>query len=128
MMLIKLLRDLFRSSRSSAMAKPAQAGKSSFLPKYSTPDANRVTNFFYSVFWGTRDEAAVSGGLEAVVKNLEPGYHFADNMLTWARNLSMFDDAPFVKAWEANIESPSDKAIVWRRYVLACAAYHCAQL
>jgi hypothetical protein len=40
----------------------------------------------------------------------------------------MLDDAPFVQAWESNIESPSDRAIVWRRYVLACAAYHCVQL
>ena len=31
-------------------------------------------------------------------------------------------------AWRANIESPSDEAIVWRRYVLVCAAYHCVQL
>jgi len=127
-MLIKFLRNIFRGSPSSVVAKPAQADKLSFLPKHSTPDALRVTNFFYPVFWGTRDDAAVSGGLEAIAKNLESGYHFADNMLTWARNMSMFDDAPFVKAWEANIESPSDKAIVWRRYVLACAAYHCAQL
>ncbi len=28
----------------------------------------------------------------------------------------------------ATPRATSDKAIVWRRYVLACAAYHCAQL
>ena len=40
----------------------------------------------------------------------------------------MFDDAEFVKSWEANAESDADKAIVWRRYILACAGYHCVQL
>src|SRR5262245_32155010 len=40
----------------------------------------------------------------------------------------MLDDAHFVAAWRANIESVMDEAIVWRRYVLACAAYHCVQL
>ncbi len=59
---------------------------------------------------------------------LQDGHHFADNLLTWGRNMSMLDDAPFVAAWQSNAESASDQAIIWRRYVLACAAYHCAQL
>jgi len=40
----------------------------------------------------------------------------------------MLDDDDFVKAWQDNIENDSDQAIVWRRYILACAAYHCTQL
>lgn len=40
----------------------------------------------------------------------------------------MLDDHPFRQAWESNLESVSDEAIIWRRYVLACAAYHCVQL
>lgn len=40
----------------------------------------------------------------------------------------MLDDEHFVKVWESNAESSSDKAIVWRRYVLACAGYHAVQL
>jgi hypothetical protein len=40
----------------------------------------------------------------------------------------MMDDVEFMKAWEANIDGDSDKAIIWRRYVLACAAHHCVQL
>ena len=58
----------------------------------------------------------------------QAGIHFADNFFTWGRNNSMFDDQPFVEAWEANIETAIDRAIVWRRYVLACAAHHCVQL
>jgi hypothetical protein len=57
-----------------------------------------------------------------------PGIHFADNFLTWGRNNSMLDDLAFVAAWQDNAETDADRAIVWRRYVLACAGYHCAQL
>ena len=55
-------------------------------------------------------------------------FHFADNFFTWMRNNSMLDDEAFVKAWEANVETDADRAIIWRRFVLACAAYHCVQL
>ncbi|MDE2210517.1 MAG: class I SAM-dependent methyltransferase [Betaproteobacteria bacterium] len=61
-------------------------------------------------------------------EHLASGVHFSDNLFTWQRNNSMFDDKLFVHAWDSNAESLSDKAIVWRRYVLACAAYHCVQL
>jgi hypothetical protein len=40
----------------------------------------------------------------------------------------MLDDTAFVTAWRANVEGASDEAILWRRYVLACAGYHCVQL
>ena len=55
-------------------------------------------------------------------------HHFADNFLTWGRNMSMMDGRPFVQAWQSNIEGESDEAILWGRYVLACAGYHCVQL
>ncbi|SFU98609.1 Methyltransferase domain-containing protein [Polaromonas sp. YR568] len=130
MILTKLLRSLaeglFRGRR--LRAQPPAAGAQRFLPKHSAAEMDRTPNFFYPVFWGTDDNNAVTESLESVTKRLTPGYHFADNLLTWGRNLSMFDDAPFVAAWKANAESPSDQAIVWRRYVLACAAYHCMQL
>ena len=40
----------------------------------------------------------------------------------------MLDDEAFVNAWKNNVETDADKAIIWRRYILACAAYHCVQL
>lgn len=132
MILTKLVRalfsGLFRSLRGKESTQSPAIVARPFLPKHTTPEKERVPNFFYPVFWATDDHDGVSAGVGAVAKKLEPGYHFADNFLTWARNLSMFDDGPFVAAWEANIESNSDRAIVWRRYVLACAAYHCVQL
>lgn len=63
-----------------------------------------------------------------MLQGVQPGHHFGDNLLTWGRNLSALDDAPFVEAWRTNIESPSDETILWRRYILACAAYHAVQL
>ena len=102
--------------------------KPAYLPEYTKPETNSVSNFFYPVFWGTENPQNVVDTISEITKKIAPGYHFADNFFTWFRNMSMFDDKPFVKAWQSNLESPSDQAIVWRRYVLACAAYHCVQL
>lgn len=98
------------------------------LPKLTLPKLDVVHNFFLPIFWGTSDNATVTKLVSAALPSVQSGYHFADNLFTWGRNLSMFDDAEFVKAWRDNIELPSDEAIVWRRYVLACAGYHCVQL
>lgn len=99
-----------------------------YLPKHTHPSANSVPSFFFPVFWSTdnADEVALIG--EKLTTMVDGGYHFADNFFTWGRNMSMFDDSPFVSAWRSNIESDADRAIIWRRYVLACAAYHCIHL
>jgi O-methyltransferase len=123
-----LLGGLFRGRRQGASSKQAVPGGHSFLPKYFTPEKSKVPSFFFPVFWGTTDDSGVTEGLKSITQKLEGGYFFSDNLLTWVRNLSMFDDGAFLEAWKDNIESDSDKAIVWRRYVMACAAYHCVQL
>jgi len=87
-----------------------------------------LRNFFYPAFWGASDDAKIHELMETASKLVAPGYHFADNFFTWARNNSMLHDEEFVKAWDTNAESNSDKAIIWRRYILACTAYHCVQL
>jgi O-methyltransferase len=99
-----------------------------FLPKYSPPDKDAVPSFFSPLFWGTSDDEAVANDVKALTAKLAQGYYFGDNLLTWARNLSLLDDGPFMAAWAGNAESDSDRAIAWRRYVLACAAYHCVHL
>ena len=98
------------------------------LPKLTTPAQDGFFNFFMPTFWGTSNPEAVTASAKEIVSVASSGHHFADNFLTWGRNMSMLDDRSFVQAWQSNIESPSDQAIVWRRYVLACAAYHCIQL
>ncbi|MCC7328042.1 MAG: class I SAM-dependent methyltransferase [Burkholderiales bacterium] len=106
----------------------SKRGKAVRLPMLRPPAINRVKAFFYPVFWGARNPDAVAAHIRAAADDVEPGSHFADNFFTWARNNSMLDDEEFVKAWEGNVESNADTAIVWRRYILACAAYHCVQL
>jgi len=98
------------------------------LPLLGKPLADQVKQFFSPVFWATRNAELVAEHVKAASEHVHAGFHFADNLFTWARNNSMFDDVEFVKSWEANAESDADKAIVWRRYILACAAYHCVQL
>jgi hypothetical protein len=98
------------------------------LPKLAKADLKGLKSFFYPVFWGTSDNESFAKAIKATLSYLAPGYHFADNFFTWCRNNSMLDDGEFVTAWTTNAETTSDRAIVWRRYVLACAGYHCAQL
>lgn len=98
------------------------------LPKMTTPDLNVVKSYFCPVFWGTSDGVSVTQYIKAAAAKLDAGTHFADNFFTWGRNNSMFEDAAFVAAWHANCESDADRAIVWRRFILACAAFHCIQL
>jgi O-methyltransferase len=128
MILTRLLRNLFHSRVKDLPARPMTGVASVSLPKHSPPEPDRVPSFFVPVFWSTTDDKAFTEIMKSTVLMLAGGCHFADNFLTWGRNLSMLDDAPFVAAAAANAESASDQAIIWRRYVLACAAYHCVQL
>lgn len=123
-----LMRMLKRMSGGKSKAHSAPADVTHLLPKLTPPQQDRLQNFFMPMFWGTSNPEAVAEKAKELVSLGAPAHHFADNMLTWCRNMSMLDDAPFVRAWQSNIEAESDEAIVWRRYVLACAAYHCVQL
>ena len=107
---------------------PAMSATTLSLPALSEPSRDRIFNFFMPMFWSTSDPQAVVAAATQITNITLGGSHFADNFLTWGRNMSMLDDAAFVQAWRSNIESSADEAIVWRRYVLACAAFHCIQL
>ena len=134
MNLSRLLRRIFGGPppRAPAAGPVAASGAGDdvtrLLPKLTTPAEDRIFNFFMPTFWGTSNPDAVTAGAKEIVGLCASGHHFADNFLTWGRNMSMMDDRPFVQAWQSNIEGESDEAIVWRRYVLACAGYHCVQL
>lgn len=98
------------------------------LPPRSVPTLATVSNFSTSAFWGVSDPDGFQSAVDSLIAGMPNGYHAADNLITFGRNNSMFDDEAFVKAWKANIESMADSAVVWRRYVLACAGFHCVQL
>lgn len=131
MNLIRLVRRFF-AERNNSIPSDAErlrmAAVSAALPPLSPPPLDRIPSFFLPLFWFSSDPEKLTSAATDISKVAGAGLHFADNLLTWGRNISMLDDKSFVDAWRANIEDPSDEAIVWRRYVLACAAFHCVQL
>ena len=133
MILTRLLRRLFSARPSPeghmfALPRDDDPTVIARLPPLTSPPLDRVFNFFSPMFWSTRDPEKVKASARAIADVAAEGHYFGDNLLTWGRNMSMLDDQPFVQAWQSNIETDADQAILWRRYVLACAAYHCVQL
>ena len=84
-------------------------------------------NFHHPVFWGTENPELFESLIKAASK-LTSGFHFGDNMFVFCRSNSMFRDADFIDSWSKNCKNPSDQTIVWRRYILAMAAFHCSYL
>lgn len=93
----------------------------------SNHDNSNGLNFFHPLFWGTRDPELFTDLMRIAAKQTT-AYHFADNMFLFQRNNSMLHDKAFMECWERNAVSQSDRTIIWRRYILAMAAYHCAHL
>lgn len=84
-------------------------------------------NFFNPVFWGTKDPAHFTDLMRKASEQTN-AYHFGDNMFLFQRNNSMLNDEPFMESWETNAITPPDRTIIWRRYILAMAAFHCQHL
>ncbi len=87
-----------------------------------------INNFMVRTTWGLRDPQRFYALMDEALKLVEPGYYLGDNLFTWGKNNSPFEDAAFRNAWEGNVQNDADRAIAWRRYILSCAAYHCSQL
>lgn len=121
-MLVQVLKELFSSK------KEGNISRSAGLPARSVPSLERIPSFFFPAFWGIEEPDRFSEAAKHLTKMMSHGYHASDNFITWTRNNSMFDDQVFVHAWDSNVESPSDRGIVWRRYILATSAFHCVQL
>src|SRR5437763_13841353 len=97
------------------------------LPALPPPAPDDVQSFFFPLFWGVSQPDTFVRHIKDALGHVSISLHAADNFVTWGRNNSMLSDAAFVEAWQTNEESDADKAIVWRRYLPACAACHCAQ-
>jgi hypothetical protein len=99
------------------------------LPPH-TPIENpdRVMSFMVRTVWGLTDPARFYQLMDEAQALCSPGTYLGDNMFLWGRSNSPFEDPRFVAAWNNNVQNDADRAIAWRRYILACAAYHCAQL
>lgn len=103
-------------------------GKKLPLPKLSVASKEAILNFKVDTSWGISDPEKFSALMGEVVKLVAPGFYLGDNLFTWARNNSAFEDEAFRTSWTENKTNASDEAIAWRRYILACAAYHCVHL
>ncbi|OYU42923.1 MAG: hypothetical protein CFE44_21240 [Burkholderiales bacterium PBB4] len=128
MLIFTVIRDILKFKRKASKQSFPPTRISPHLPKLSNSDKDKVNGFFHPLFWFSNSPDTVSNAAKKIIDSAEGGYHFGDNFLTWGKSISMLDDESFVKAWKSNVESTSDETIIWRRYVLACAAYHCVQL
>ncbi|MBN1141287.1 MAG: tetratricopeptide repeat protein [Deltaproteobacteria bacterium] len=88
---------------------------------------DQVMNFFNPVFWGVKDPAFFTDLMRKAAQQTS-AYHFGDNMFVFQRNNSMLNDQPFMKTWKENAVTTNDHAIIWRRYILAMAGFHCQHL
>ena len=98
------------------------------IPRLPKVDPKRLIDFKTATSWGISDPKRFFELMNEAAKLVAPGIYLGDNLFTWCRNNSVFEDAAFRLAWESNIKNDADRAIAWRRYVLASAACHCAQL
>ena len=98
------------------------------LPVLSPANPAQVVSYFYPSVWVNHDQAEVARLASEICARVPGGVHFADSFLAWGRNNSRLEDTAFLQAWQSNAESESDRAVIWRRYILACAAYHAVHL
>lgn len=98
------------------------------LPNLEPISLNQLINFKSHMYWGVQDPERFRALIEEAITLVTPGSFLGDNLFTWNRNNSALEDQAFRKAWQENILNDADSAIVWRRYILACAAYHCMHI
>lgn len=98
------------------------------LPRLPELSVSEVKLFHSPLSWGISDPVRFHTLMEEAKTLVSPGYYIGDNLFTWARNISALEDPTFCRAWEDNTLNDSDEAILWRRYLLACAAAHAMQL
>lgn len=98
------------------------------LPVLNEISLEHGTNFLSHTYWGVQNRERFAALMEEATQLVSSSYFLGDNLFTWTRNNSVLEDKPFRKAWGDNLQNSADEAIVWRRYILACAAYHCLHI
>ena len=98
------------------------------LPPVPPLSMERGINFVSPISWGVKDPARFSVLMQEVLSLVSSSHFLGDNLFTWGRNNSALEDPAFQEAWRSNTHSKSDRAIVWRRYILATTACHGVQL
>jgi predicted O-linked N-acetylglucosamine transferase (SPINDLY family) len=98
------------------------------LPRLDDAGGDSVASYRLDIHWVPGAPEALGDALTRLERQTTPGFFAADNLVTWGRNNWLLEDRPFRAAWQANQADHTDMAIVWRRYILACAGFHCAQI
>jgi O-methyltransferase len=124
------LKDALSGGKGSARPgrHPGSPIKNPPLPKLTIAEETRVHSFKSHQGSGIKDPARFGQLMDEAVKLVAPGAYLGDNLFTWMRNLSALEDSAFLQAWRSNVVLQADEAILWRRYILCCAACHCAHL
>jgi len=98
------------------------------LPRLPDVELQKIPHYARALGWGLSDPQRFFNLLDEAAKLAAPGIYIGDNLFTWGRNNSWAEDDVFRRSWEGNARNASDQIIAWRRYILACAGYHCVQL
>ena len=98
------------------------------LPPLGALRMDTVMNFSSHRYWGVSDPARFKALMDEARSLCTSGHFLGDNLFTWGRNNSLFEDKTFRQAWQGNLQNDADEAIAWRRYILACSALHCMHL
>jgi hypothetical protein len=91
-------------------------------------EPDRLLNFSVKTRWGLKDPQRFYDLMDQAMEQTVPGTYLGDNLFTWGRNNSPFEDQPFRESWQNNVQNDADRAIAWRRYILCSSAWHCSQL
>ncbi len=98
------------------------------LPPVPPLPMERGINFVSKTSWGVKDPERFQALMKEAMSLVAGSLFLGDNLFTWGRNNSALEDTAFQEALLNNVHSKSDRAIVWRRYILATSACHCVQL
>jgi hypothetical protein len=82
-----------------------------------------MKNHLSTAFFGTKDFNKFFESMQGALNQVSPwGVFTGDNLFAFGRNLSFLDDTAFMDAFNRSAETPVEKAIIWRTYVLCWAA------
>ena len=89
-----------------------------------------MKNYLTTFFWGRgTNHQEIVKGIQLAINNVQPvGIFTGDNLFAFGRNLGFLDDNEFMNAFNKNIETEMERAIIWRSHVLCWAARTASRL